>query len=38
MSVGVKPETRLAREAGLAMGPAGGILVDDRMGTSLPQH
>jgi NADPH-dependent 2,4-dienoyl-CoA reductase/sulfur reductase-like enzyme/rhodanese-related sulfurtransferase len=36
MSVGVKPETRLAREAGLAIGSTGGILVDDQMRTSLP--
>ena len=36
MSVGIKPETRLAREAGLAIGPTGGILVDDQMRTSHP--
>jgi NADPH-dependent 2,4-dienoyl-CoA reductase/sulfur reductase-like enzyme/rhodanese-related sulfurtransferase len=36
MSVGVRPETRLAREAGLALGTTGGILVDDRMRTSAP--
>lgn len=36
MSVGVRPETRLAREAGLALGTTGGILVDDQMRTSLP--
>ena len=36
MSVGVKPETRLAREAGLAIGTTGGILVDDQMHTSDP--
>jgi NADPH-dependent 2,4-dienoyl-CoA reductase/sulfur reductase-like enzyme/rhodanese-related sulfurtransferase len=36
MSVGVKPETRLAREAGLAIGTTGGILVDDQMRTSDP--
>ena len=34
MSVGVRPETRLARDAGLAIGPSGGILVDDQMRTS----
>jgi NADPH-dependent 2,4-dienoyl-CoA reductase/sulfur reductase-like enzyme/rhodanese-related sulfurtransferase len=34
LGVGVRPETRLAREAGLAIGPTGGILVDDRMRTS----
>jgi NADPH-dependent 2,4-dienoyl-CoA reductase/sulfur reductase-like enzyme/rhodanese-related sulfurtransferase len=36
MSVGVRPETRLAREAGLAIGTTGGILVDDQMRTSDP--
>jgi NADPH-dependent 2,4-dienoyl-CoA reductase/sulfur reductase-like enzyme/rhodanese-related sulfurtransferase len=36
LSVGVKPEVRLAREAGLAIGTTGGILVDDQMRTSLP--
>jgi NADPH-dependent 2,4-dienoyl-CoA reductase/sulfur reductase-like enzyme/rhodanese-related sulfurtransferase len=36
LSVGVRPETRLAREAGLAIGATGGILVDDRMRTSRP--
>ncbi len=35
MSVGVRPETRLAREAGLALGRTGGILVDDQMRTSM---
>jgi NADPH-dependent 2,4-dienoyl-CoA reductase/sulfur reductase-like enzyme/rhodanese-related sulfurtransferase len=34
LGVGVRPETRLAREAGLALGPTGGILVDERMRTS----
>jgi NADPH-dependent 2,4-dienoyl-CoA reductase/sulfur reductase-like enzyme/rhodanese-related sulfurtransferase len=34
LGVGVRPETRLAREAGLAIGPAGGILVDEGMRTS----
>jgi len=34
LSVGVRPETRLAREAGLALGPTGGIQVDDQMRTS----
>jgi rhodanese-related sulfurtransferase len=32
----VRPETALARQAGLALGPTGGILVDDRMRTSAP--
>lgn len=33
-AIGVKPETRLAVEAGLAIGELGGILVDDKMRTS----
>jgi len=36
LSVGVRPETRLAREAGLALGLTGGIQVDDQMRTSDP--
>ena len=36
LGVGVRPETRLAREAGLALGATGGILVDERMRTSDP--
>jgi NADPH-dependent 2,4-dienoyl-CoA reductase/sulfur reductase-like enzyme/rhodanese-related sulfurtransferase len=36
LSVGVRPETRLAVAAGLAIGSTGGILVDDRMRTSDP--
>ena len=36
LSVGVKPETRLARAAGLTLGQTGGILVDDQMRTSDP--
>jgi len=36
MSVGVRPETRLAQEAGLTIGSTGGILVDDQMRTSHP--
>ncbi len=36
MSVGVKPETRLALEAGLAIGTTGAILVDNQMRTSIP--
>ena len=36
LSVGVKPDTRLAREAGLEIGPTGGIRVDDQMRTSDP--
>ncbi len=34
MAVGVRPNTRLAQEAGLAVGPFGGILVDQCMRTS----
>ncbi len=36
LSVGVRPETRLAREAGLEIGSAGGIRVDQQMRTSDP--
>ena len=36
VAVGVKPETRLAWEAGLELGATGGIRVDDRMRTSDP--
>jgi NADPH-dependent 2,4-dienoyl-CoA reductase/sulfur reductase-like enzyme/rhodanese-related sulfurtransferase len=36
MSVGVRPETSLARAAGLEIGGSGGIAVDDRMRTSDP--
>jgi len=36
LCVGVRPETHLARAAGLAIGTTGGILVDDRMRTSHP--
>jgi NADPH-dependent 2,4-dienoyl-CoA reductase/sulfur reductase-like enzyme len=35
-SVGVRPELTLARSAGLTLGPAGGLLVDDRLQTSDP--
>jgi NADPH-dependent 2,4-dienoyl-CoA reductase/sulfur reductase-like enzyme/rhodanese-related sulfurtransferase len=35
-SVGVRPELALARAAGLAIGPAGGLEVDDRLVTSDP--
>jgi rhodanese-related sulfurtransferase len=37
LAVGVRPETRLAREAGLELGATGGILVDDRQRTSDPR-
>jgi NADPH-dependent 2,4-dienoyl-CoA reductase/sulfur reductase-like enzyme/rhodanese-related sulfurtransferase len=36
LAVGVRPETRLAREAGLAIGGSGGIHVDAHMRTSDP--
>jgi NADPH-dependent 2,4-dienoyl-CoA reductase/sulfur reductase-like enzyme/rhodanese-related sulfurtransferase len=36
LAVGVRPETRLARAAGLAIGPSGGIEVDAQMRTSDP--
>jgi len=36
MAVGVRPETKLAREAGLALNAKGSIIVDDKMQTSDP--
>lgn len=36
LALGVTPDTRLAQDAGLALGLRGSILVDDRMRTSLP--
>ncbi|MDD2497037.1 MAG: FAD-dependent oxidoreductase [Desulfitobacteriaceae bacterium] len=36
MSVGVKPETKLAKEAGLELGDLGGIKVDEYLKTSDP--
>jgi NADPH-dependent 2,4-dienoyl-CoA reductase/sulfur reductase-like enzyme/rhodanese-related sulfurtransferase len=36
VSIGVRPEVKIAREAGLEMGPAGGIVVDEGMQTSDP--
>ena len=36
ISLGVRPETTLAKAAGLDIGPRGGILVDDHMRTSDP--
>ncbi len=35
-ALGVRPETALAEQAGLALGPRGGIAVDDRFRTSDP--
>lgn len=36
-AVGVRPNTRLARDAGLALGAMGAIVVDDRMETAVPR-
>ncbi|MBC7268072.1 MAG: FAD-dependent oxidoreductase [Streptomyces sp.] len=36
-AIGVRPETRLAREAGLALGPCGGIAVNEHQRTSDPR-
>lgn len=36
LAIGVAPETKLAKEAGLALGIKGSILVNDRMETSVP--
>lgn len=36
LAIGVRPETTLARQAGLETGPRGGIVVDDHMRTSDP--
>lgn len=36
LAIGVKPDVKLAREAGLAIGAQGGIVVDEHMRTSDP--
>lgn len=36
LSIGVRPETRLAKEAGLSLGSLGGIAINDYMQTSDP--
>jgi NADPH-dependent 2,4-dienoyl-CoA reductase/sulfur reductase-like enzyme/rhodanese-related sulfurtransferase len=36
LAVGVRPDVQLARQAGLELGPLGGIKVDDQMRTSDP--
>lgn len=36
LSVGVRPNSALAKEAGLAVGQRGGVIVDERMRTSDP--
>ncbi|MDN5313185.1 MAG: hypothetical protein PWQ68_2158 [Thermoanaerobacteraceae bacterium] len=35
MAIGVKPQLELAKKAGLAIGPAGGVIVDASMQTSI---
>jgi NADPH-dependent 2,4-dienoyl-CoA reductase/sulfur reductase-like enzyme/peroxiredoxin family protein/rhodanese-related sulfurtransferase/TusA-related sulfurtransferase len=37
LAVGIRPEAELARDAGLEIGPTGGIVVDPHMRTSDPQ-
>ena len=37
VALGVRPDTALAKSAGLQIGPRGGILVDDQMRTSNPE-
>ncbi|MCL6591772.1 MAG: FAD-dependent oxidoreductase [Firmicutes bacterium] len=36
LSIGIKPETKIAAEAGLKLGPHGGIMVDEYLLTSNP--
>ena len=36
LSIGIRPETRLAKEAGLSLGTLGGIAINDYMQTSDP--
>ncbi|MFX0009417.1 MAG: FAD/NAD(P)-binding oxidoreductase, partial [Candidatus Hermodarchaeota archaeon] len=36
LSIGIKPQTKLAKEAGLEIGPKGHIIVNERMRTSDP--
>ena len=36
LAIGVRPETKLAKEAGLNLGPLGGIQVDEEMHTNDP--
>lgn len=36
LAIGVKPETELAKSAGIELGERGGIRVDDRMRTNVP--
>ncbi|MBK8436380.1 MAG: FAD-dependent oxidoreductase [Austwickia sp.] len=37
LSIGVRPETRLARAAGITIGDRGGVVLDAAMRTNLPQ-
>lgn len=37
MSIGVRPDTTLAKQSGLALGPRGGIAVDEHLRTSDPR-
>jgi hypothetical protein len=36
LAIGVRPETKLAKDAGLELGPRGGVVVDAQMRTSDP--
>ena len=36
LAIGVRPDAKLAQQAGLRLGPRGGIVVDERMQTSDP--
>ena len=36
LSIGVRPDVELARRAGVAIGPSGAIVVNERMETSVP--
>jgi len=36
MSIGVQPETDFIRSSGIALGPRGELLIDDRMRTNVP--
>ena len=38
LAIGVRPETMLAKDAGLDIGPRGGIVVDAQMRTSRSEH